>query len=165
MLTKMRLKDIWNDLPELEYTKKYYCDKSKMLVYEVCGRKFQETVDVKYVLDILKKIEGEYGLRAQKAKDNHCIDWKAVSHAIRAAFQVKQLLTENTITFPLKEAPFLLDVKLGKLDYTTEVAPILEGLMEEVEQLSLISTLPEQADQKFWDNFLISTLEKELFKC
>ncbi len=56
--------------------------------------------------------------------ENRNIDWKAVSHALRAAIQVKEILTQNKITFPLKEAPFLLQVKDGKLDYVSEVAPV-----------------------------------------
>ncbi len=54
-------------------------------------------------------------------------------------------------------------VKQGKLDYLTEVAPVLESLMEEVEELSLRSTLPETVDRKFWDHFVCNTIESELF--
>ena len=44
----------------------------------------------------------------------------------------------------------------GKMDYTTEAAPLLENLMGEVEKLAEKSTLPEKADRKFWENFIIS---------
>jgi hypothetical protein len=69
----------------------------------------------------------------------------------------------NTITFPLKNAKFLMQVKQGKLDYLTEVAPVLESLMEEVEELARRSDLPEMVDKAFWDHFICETLEKELF--
>ena len=85
------------------------------------------------------------------AAENKNIDWNAVSHALRAAYQTREILTENNITYPLKTAPFLMKVKQGELDYLTEVAPVLGALMEEVEALSLRSTLPEEVDRKFWD--------------
>ncbi len=56
-----------------------------------------------------------------------------------------------------------MKVKQGKLDYLTEVAPVLESLMEEVEELSLKSTLPETVDRKFWDQFICDAVESELF--
>ena len=158
-----KLKDVWDSLPTLDYTKKYVDEKSGLRMYEICGRKFQETAKLAYVLDCLKKIEAGYGNRVREAKENRNIDWKALSHAIRAAFQVKQLLTENTITFPLKDAPLLKQIKNGELDYMTVVAPLLEDLMDEVEELSKKSKLPEKANRKFWDQWLVETIERELF--
>ena len=162
MQTK-KLKDIWNTLPDIEHTKKYTDEKSGLRMYEVIGKKFQETASVEYVLNILKKAQEQYGKRAIEAAQNKNIDWKAVSHAIRAAYQVKQLLTENTITFPLREAPYILDVKLGKKDYLTDVSPTLENLIDEVELLTVKSTLPEKADRNFWNNWLMTTVEEEIF--
>jgi hypothetical protein len=92
------------------------------------------------------------------------VDWKAVSHALRAAIQVKQIVTQNTIIFPLKEAPFLMNVKEGKLDYLSEVAPVLESLMEEVEDLISKSELPEKADVTYWNTFVCETVEAKLFR-
>ena len=154
-----RLKDIWEHLPDLDYTYKYFDEASNLRTYEICGRKFQETAKIDYVLDCLKKVESSYGERTRQAERNENIDFKAISHALRAAYQVKELLTENTITFPLKEAPFLREVKQGKLDYLKEVAPKLEALMEEVEILSENSTLPEKPDRKFWDQFIIDVID------
>jgi hypothetical protein len=97
------------------------------------------------------------------AAENKNIDWKAVSHALRAAYQTKEILTENTIRFPLRTADFLIKVKQGKLDFLSEVGPVLETLMEEVESLALTSNLPETVDRKFWDQFICETMERELF--
>ena len=71
----------------------------------------------------------EYGERARLAKENKNIDFKALSHAIRAALQVKEILTTQNLIYPLKDAKLLLDVKLGKLDYLTEVNPLLERVI------------------------------------
>jgi hypothetical protein len=97
------------------------------------------------------------------AAENKNIDWKAISHALRAADQTKEILTENNLIFPLKMAPFLVKGKQGKLDYLAEVAPVLESLMEEVEELSQRSNLPETVERKFWDQFICDAVECELF--
>jgi len=149
-----KLSDVWKDLPEGEHIFKHE-DKTPK-IYEVCGKKIQETVKIEYALNIVDRFYKQYGERAKQAANNEGIDWKAVSHAVRAAMQVKELLTENTITFPLKEAELVKEIKQGRLDYITKVAPVLEGLMEEVEILSKNSALPEKADRKFWDNFIFS---------
>ena len=131
--------------------------------YQVCGKIFQNTAKIGHVKNILEKFYSNYGNRAKLAAENKGIDWKAISHALRAAYQVKELLTKNTITFPLKEAAFLREVKQGKLDYLKEVAPKLEALMDEVEILSENSTLPEKPDRKFWDRFIIDVVGKNLY--
>lgn len=158
-----RLVDYWEDLPQGEHIHFIGEDKNGLRQYQVVGKIFQETSRIGYIMPILNHFYDEYGKRAQLAAKNKGIDFKAISHALRAAYQTKQLLIENIITFPLKEASFLLDVKLGKLDYTTVIVPILENLIDEIEELSENSNLPSKVDREFWDNFLIDSLQRELF--
>jgi len=156
---------VWNKLPRNEYCFEAGIDPQGLRLYQVCGRQFQESAAIGYVAPVLEKFCEEYGNRARLAAENRNIDWKAVAHALRAAFQIKEILTAATITFPLKEARFLLQVKEGRLDYLTEVAPALERIMEEVEQLAAESALPETVDRGYWDKFICDTLESELFGC
>jgi len=161
---RCRLLDIWPILPTGEHIFKHPPNENGERMYEVCGRKIGEKVTLQYAQETVKRFVDNYGERARKAADNEGIDWKAVSHACRAAYQVKQILLENTIIFPLKEAKFLKSVKCGELDYQTIVAPKLEDLMTEVEELSLKSNLPDKVDRKFWDRFIINVLEDEMFQ-
>jgi predicted nucleotidyltransferase len=158
-----KMRAVWNQLPRVEHCHDVAPDPNGMRQYQVCGKSFQESATIGYAIPILEKFYNDYGHRAKLAAENKNIDWKAVSHALRAAYQTKEILTENTINFPLRTADFLIKVKQGKLDYLTEVGPALETLMEEVESLALISKLPETVDQKFWDQFICETLERELF--
>ena len=158
-----RLADYWKSLPRGEHI--HFVEfglKDNIPLYQVCGKKFQNTAKAGYVLEVMNKFFEAYGARAKQAAENKGIDWKAISHAFRAAYQVKQLLTENTITFPLKEADFLKKVKAGELDYNTEASVELERLMDEVEKLSEESILPEKVNHKFWDKFIIEEVEKTL---
>jgi hypothetical protein len=158
-----KMREIWDKLPRIEHCYDIAPDPNGMRQYQVCGKSFQESAKIGYVIPILEKFYNDYGQRARLAAENKNIDWKAISHALRAAYQTKEILTENNLIFPLKMAPFLMKVKQGKLDYLTEVGPVLESLMEEVEELSLRSTLPETVNRKFWNQFICDTVESELF--
>ncbi len=159
----LKMRAVWDQLPRIEHCYDVAPDPNGMKQYQVCGKSFQESAKIEYVIPILEKFYNEYGRRAKLAAKNKNIDWKAVSHALRAAYQTKEILTQNTITFPLRSADFLKKVKQGQLDYLSEVGPTLETLMEEVERLALASNLPKTVDRKFWDQFICDTLERELF--
>jgi hypothetical protein len=158
-----KMRAVWSRLPRIEHCYDVAPDPNGMRQYQVCGKSFQESATIGYVIPIIEKFYDEYGRRAKLAAENRNIDWKAVSHALRAAYQTKEILTEGTINFPLRNADFLRRIKQGKLDYLSEVGPLLEKLMEEVESLASTSNLPETVDRKFWDQFICNTLEKELF--
>lgn len=157
-----RMEFVWNQLPIEEHLYMLETNRNNIRQYQVCGKIIQETAKIGYVLDILTRFYEEYGNRAKEAAENKNIDWKAVSHALRAAYQVEELLKDNTITFPLKKAVFLREVKQGQHDYKNIVAPTLEDIMTKVETLSEKSDLPAKAGRKFWDKFIIRTIERDL---
>ena len=121
---------------------------------EVCGKKLQHTCKIDYLINIIRQFVDSYGARARMAANNEGIDWKAVSHALRAAYQMRELFSEGTVTFPRPEAAFLTRVKTGQLDYS-HVGQVLEGLIDEVKGLREQCTLPDQPDHEYWEDFLI----------
>lgn len=133
----------------------YYND-GRVDYLEVLGKKYQVTTNVKRVLDSLELMHAKYGERSKLAQVNEGVDWKAVSHAYRCMFEVKRLLETGEIIFPLPERDYVLMVKRGELSwaYLNEELP---RLMDEVERLAVISTLPEQPDRKFWEEFILQT--------
>lgn len=154
------LASAWPELPRGEHLYFLGENPNGIRQYQVCGKVLQETQKIDYALGIVRKFHDAYGRRAQQAANNENVDWKAVSHALRAAYQVEELLTDKTITFPLKQAKHLLAIKNGELDFLTEVSPALEDLMGKVEVLSEKSDLPKKPDRKFWDQFIIKTIEE-----
>lgn len=158
---EQRLVDIWDTLPIGEHIHKL--DEKPYKFYQVTGKKFVERMKVGEVRQIVVDNYEKYGERARDAAENKNVDWKALSHAIRATMEVIEIFEDGTIIFPLKEAEYLRDVKLGKLDYTTEVAPKIEMLLQQCEYLSKCSTLPEKVNRKFWDRFIIDMLNEQLF--
>lgn len=149
----IKMSDVWDDLPEGDHIHKIY-DLPGGPFYQVAGKKYQTTSKVAHVVAQLDQHVQSYGHRALKAAENKGIDWKAVSHALRYAYQIRELFESGDIIFPLKQAEFLLDVKMGRVNYLNHVAPILDELMNDIEELSAISTLPSKPNRIFWMNFL-----------
>lgn len=159
-----KLSELWAFIEEDEHIRFIPDTPNGISQFQICGKIFQSTCRVSYVLPIINAYYNEYGSRAQKAATNEGVDFKALSHAVRAAMEVKELLTEGTITFPLKEADLVKKIKYGQMDYTTQVCPILENLIDECKELSAASTLPETVDQEYWNNFIINVMKNHIEK-
>jgi hypothetical protein len=156
----MKIKHNWDRLPDGEHIHKLAPDENGIEFYQVCGRKIGHTCTLKQLHDVVYSFYNSYGDRARKAEINEGVDWKAVSHAFRAAYQIKEILTEGKITFPLKEADFLKYIKAGEYHYSDQLAPMLDALMDQVEDLSAKSNLPEKVDRKFWDDWLYDAVDR-----
>lgn len=160
------LRDNWSILPVNDHLRKEVMnDKSSVKplhFYEVCGRKYQDTLTVNQLMDHMNRMYAEYGERAQLAKDNGGIDWKAVSHALRASYQMLGILRDGDFEYPLPQTQFLLDVKQGKLDFVTQVQPELEQAIEETEALAAASNLPQKVDRNYWDKKLLEWYGRHL---
>jgi hypothetical protein len=94
----VKLKDYWDELPDGEHIHKLDADIHGVRFYQVCGRKIGETCSLRQLYDTVELFYKSYGERAKQAELNQGIDWKAVSHALRAAYQIKQILTEGRVT-------------------------------------------------------------------
>lgn len=152
-----RLHEVDSTFPVGEHIHKEL-SKGGITQYTVCGKSLQVTCTVGYCIPIVENYYKNYGDRARKAAMDEGIDWKAVSHAVRAAYQIKELLVHKTITFPRPEAKLLTDIKTGKLSYST-VGPLLDMLIDEVEVLAANSDLPDKPDTEFWEDFLLDVVE------
>ena len=141
----------------------YYCDDQQKSYWEVCGKKMTFGGKASHYLPMLKKFYENYGHRAKLAAQNEGVDWKAVSHALRVGYQTRYIFEDKTFSYPLKETPYLLAVKQGRLPYN-EVAGVLDRLIEELETMSLTSTLPDHPDVEFWEDWLGSVTLQSIEK-
>jgi hypothetical protein len=124
--------------------------------WDVCGKKLTFGTKASEYVPMLQKFFDSYGKRAQLAAKNEGVDWKAVSHALRVGYQTKNIFEKRTFSYPLKETPYLLAVKMGQLQYK-EVAGTLDNLIEELERMADRSSLPEKPDEEFWEEWLART--------
>lgn len=122
---------------------------------EVCGRKLQWNARVSLYLDGMRRFVRNYGERAQQAESNQGIDWKAMSHALRAGYEVRAMLRDGDFRFPLPEVDIIKRVKAGAFTYN-EAASLLEQVMDECELLSESSTLPDHPNVRLWESWLVS---------
>lgn len=122
--------------------------------FECCGRQVPFNASVRLAAEMYQRLFHEYGERARQAEANQGIDWKAISHAIRVAYQALDLLGSGEVVFPLRQAPHLLEVKQGKLSYR-EVAAELETLIELLTAAQLASSLPETPDLQFMEDMVL----------
>ena len=158
---ELKLKHIWDYLPQLFHIHKIYpYPDGSVAMYQVCGKKVQETCTIGYALNIYEKALSEYGDRAKLAELNKGVDWKAVSHACRIASQLIEMATQNTITFPLWNAKEITEIKQGKWDWITQVQPYVESLMEKAEYELLHCDLPVEIDKKYLDDLLIKIVRE-----
>jgi len=164
----LTLDEVFNTLgwcaPAGEYIKvvdhKTKCSGTQKFL-EVNGRKYQTTNTVHYVLECLHKMYDSYGARAKQAEANEGIDWKAIHHALRAGFQARAIYKHCGFEYPLQETPFLMEVKLGNLDFKKDVEPVLEELVKEVEALAENSSFPKKVNRDFWEDWLIDVYDYE----
>jgi len=160
------LYDFRHELPENEFAKKVSRETSQgeQNFYEVNGKKYQDTNSIEYTLERIETALDSYGARALLAEKNEGVDWKAVSHALRAGYQLRSILNVGTFSYPLAETEFLRNVKSGNCDYKTEVSDVLENLIEEIDELVLVSDLPSTVDVNYWNKWLLDVYTDNLIE-
>jgi hypothetical protein len=119
--------------------------------FEAINRKVGYTIALKEAHAIYKRSFDEYGSRALMAEQNEGVDWKALYHAIRVSEQAMELLQTGVITFPRHNAAELLTIKRGEHPYK-DIATMLENNLDKLENLMLVSDLPDAVDEDFMDD-------------
>ena len=152
---KDNVRYLWDGLPINKNCN--HVDPSPMGVrqYQICDKIIQETQSYSQVWGMLQGMKSRYGVRAIEAKDSNNIDWKAITHALRALFEVRQILEEGKITFPLENKDFLLYTRKGYYTLETAIKPTMENLHIQIEDLLNKTDLPDKCDETFWKQFII----------
>lgn len=139
-----RIEDVVEHLPTTEYS--FHDEKG----YNIIGKCFQKRDYPENLLNVLKKYFEQYGARAKQAELNEGLDFKAISHAVRACYQLISLYSFRHMCLPLpdKQRDVVLKIKKGEMNYKEEVEPLLEVLHLEVEKMSKTSNYPDEVDQE-----------------
>jgi hypothetical protein len=112
---------------------------------EVCGKKYILSWECKLLKEAVSNELKRYGERT-KDGDSKGLDAKSLSHALRVLCELKELVTTGGITFPLKDAEHVKQVKLGEIKHESDVIYIIDNLYEECISLIENSNLPEDSD-------------------
>jgi hypothetical protein len=124
------------------------------VLFDVCGKKFGPKVAVSEVLKCIEKAHKEYGERARLAELNQNIDFKSVSHGVRVALQVIELLQDHKITLPLKDAVLVKRIKEGEMK-ADEMFPLLDNLVNKVFEIEKTSTLPDVFNRELMEEIIL----------
>ena len=151
-----RMSEVWDDLPTDDNMKHQPNDSGvalKHMMFNFCGKQIQSTNKVKYTLDMVEKFYDSYGHRAIAAKNNEGVDWKAMSHALRAGCQIKEIFQTGDLQFPLQDADLLRKIKQGKFDFEFVINKV-EVMLDDIEHLSMKSNLPETVNRESVNQFI-----------
>jgi hypothetical protein len=133
----------------------------RCMEFMFCGKTIQSTAKVGYVLDMVRAFEKQYGHRAKAAQANEGVDWKAMSHALRAAYQISEIFETGDLKFPLEEARFLKKIKQGCFSFKIVLAA-LESMLTQVDEQSKISLFPATVKRDDVDFFIKHTVANHL---
>ena len=121
----------------------------------LCGKVHLGSTSLEEFRNRVRHDMDRYGSRAREAEQNQNLDFKALSHALRALDQMEELLLTGKIRFPLATREKLLAVKRGDVPW-----PELEGLilarLAEVERLHASLAKKSAFDAPFAEKFLLS---------
>lgn len=110
----------------------------------------------------VKDTKAKIGAKRKEEYDKYGYGVTSAAHCIRLLLELKQLLTEGTMTFPLPEASYLKDIRHGKI-IESETKSMVESLTKEVESLKEKSVLREKPDVNHVYNVYVQICE-ELFR-
>ena len=111
---------------------------------EVCGKKYIYTWSVDQLISAMEHEINRYGKRSNDGVDKG-MDAKSLSHALRVLCELEEILTTNTISFPLKDREWLLKVKLAEIPYE-EVMNEIDTRYDKCMSLLENCNLPEYND-------------------
>ena len=97
---------------------------------EVCSKKYITSWSIGELKVALNREIDRYGKRTKQGLDTG-LDTKALSHSLRVLLQLKQLVEEGTMSFPIKEADYVLKVKTGVITDAEEIINKIDVLYEE----------------------------------
>ena len=97
------------------------------------------------VLPRLKKTLQPNIERIELAREDRDIDWKAMSHAVRAIRQQEELLSTGTLRYPLACREEILRIKKGECTFAEVEELVRSGLasLEEMRKVSAFVTSPD----------------------
>lgn len=86
-------------------------------------------------------------------------NYKEVSQVLRVGYQLLDIFNKGDMIYPLKQTDSIMACKLGKRsisDVEDELQQLYNDVMK-AREIALKNGMPEQADRKFWEEFVFDT--------
>jgi len=125
------------------------------------------TVTISELVRTVNALLDQYGHRSRKAVDAD-VDWKSLYHAVRVAFQARDLLKNGYFDVPYTEEQrtLLLAVKTGQLPFE-QVTELLGSVVDELDELKMNTKLQPKTEalkeefEEFLFDWLVNFYELE----
>jgi len=133
------------------------CDNKERYIM-VSGHLFPQNANINSTKDSINKCLKSYGKRAFNAAEDNGADYKALSHALRVAYQAQDLLVHGEIRFPLDELQLKVvrDIKFKQTTMSyDEIVELIEQNIETVESCLKTTSLPSKPDWDWINNFIL----------
>ena len=139
---ELKLEDVMDEIVDQFYHPTYcmdeYDEKTGINSLYLCGKCHQETISLNEFFNRLTREYEKYGHRTIRAAEMGSKDWKSLSHALKAIIEVRCLLTDGHVDFPLAEPyrSLLRDIKKGEVAFEVIEQHIMQGI-DDVDRLKL----------------------------
>ena len=144
---------------EIDFGEHCYIERAnnKEVYIVISGVKFQLQDWCERCFNKVEKVIKSYGNRAKNASENNGADYKALSHAVRVAIQVEEILTNGYVRFPLENKEFIKTIKYKTTAMSfDEIVDWIEKKITYIEECLLPkSNLREKSDYKWIENFIL----------
>lgn len=120
----------------------------------LCGKIHLGTIRTKEFLQRVERDMAIYGKRAHEAEKNQGLDFKALSHAMRALDQMEELLLNGKIVYPLASRERLLKIKKGEIPWK-ELEELILSRLAQIENLHDARSGSFPYDRDYVENFLL----------
>lgn len=146
-----------------EDLKKLFDDNLKIdkRFYNVGDLNVQRNITVKNAYDLVRERVSKFSSRYDDYISKYGFDTKFASHLIRLLLEAKELLETGKLVFPLKDASFLKDIKLGKYNIK-EIIDYSNELILEIKRLEEKQPLPKKPDIKKIEKLQMEIIETHL---
>ena len=120
----------------------------------VCGFHHHYRIKLRMFYNWLIDFYNKFGERAKLAEKNQGIDWKAISHAYRCIQQMKDLLLDGIVKFPLTDRVMVSNIKQGYMTWK-EAEYMLQFGLDELDKLKVNPVWNGKREQKYVDGVIL----------
>lgn len=115
---------------------------------QLCGKIHVGGIRIREFVQRVESDMEKYGARAIEAEKNQGLDFKALSHALRAFDQMEELYTTGRIVFPLATRERILRVKRGEIPWV-DLEPMILQRLAEIDGMREASAMALAYDRSF----------------
>ena len=140
----------------IRYVRGTGANNSELEYLEVLGKKYAGFHSIEYLITKCTDALDVYGTRVRENENG--ADYKGLSHSLRVLHECYELLDTGHISFPLKSADILRNIKEGAIPIHL-IKTFLEESLVICDKAMVETKLPEEPQSGVMDQYLLDTLQ------